>query len=245
MPKLRNQTSDTGKERPKLRANIQLPPLFSGAITETSSFYSSFHCSPQDALVFSDLSTYTLAITAHPPDQRDAATLPSEMKLFFRYDAHIEHAAKKINFWKAQTPFLILGAVPTPTSVGKCTCVCIFELGHVWLPEPKLVSDNDPRIRYGTLYRRAEITTNTIEFEIMSEPFVHNEWFGYSPVMHVRTRIGEDRYIQISARTIRDVLETLRRGNGGLTGIKFSIRKKGPERTSGFEGFRIEDFTNS
>ena len=77
----------------------------------------------------------------------------------------------------------------------------------------------------------------------MSEPFVNNESFGYCPVMHVRTRTGQDRYIQVGARSIRDVLENLRSGDASLTGIKFSIRKKNTDRMSGFEGFRIREFT--
>jgi len=243
MPKSSKQSPNKGKGTPKLRGQIQLTALFSGRITETTNFYSSFHCSLQDALAFSDLSTYKPAITAHPAEHENAAASLSPVKLFFRHEAHIQHAAKQIHFWKAQTPFLIIGAVPTPNLVGKCTCVCMSEPGHVLLPEPKIPRANDPRIKYGTLYLRAEITTNTTEFEIMSEPFVNNESFGYCPVMHVRTRTGQDRYIQVGARSIRNVLENLRSGDASLTGIKFSIRKKNTDRMSGFEGFRIREFT--
>lgn len=245
MPKPSNQSPNTGKAAPQFRGNLKLSPLFSGAITETASFYSSFHCSPQEALVFADLSTYKAATTAHPPNQKDAAASPSAVKLFFEHGEHIKHKAKQIQFWKAQTPFLIIGAMPAPNSVGKCICVCLTEPELVLLPTPELFLTHQPRIKYGTLYDRSPITANTTEFEIMSEPFVNNESWGYCPVIHVRTRTGQDRYIQVGARSIRDVLENLRSGDAGLTGIKFSIRKKDTAQTSGFEGFRIQEFTKS
>lgn len=244
MPSTKKQPPKTPEGKPKLRGNLTLLPLFSGAITETSTFYSSFHCSPQDALTFSDLGTYDKGTTAIKADHKDAAS-PRPVKLFFEHGEHIKHKAKQIQFWKAQTPFLIIGAVPAPNSVGKCICVCLTEPELVLLPTPELFLTHQPRIKYGTLYDRSRITANTTEFEIMSEPFVNNESWGYCPVIHVRTRTGQDRYIQVGARSIRDVLENLRSGDAGLTGIKFSIRKKDTAQTSGFEGFRIQQFTKS
>lgn len=162
---------------------------------------------------------------------------PRPVKLFFEHGEHIKHKPKQIQFWKAQTPFLIIGAMPAPNSVGKCICVCLTEPELVLLPTPEPFLTHQPRIKYGTLYDRSPITANTTEFEIMSEPFVNNESWGYCPVIHVRTRTGQDRYIQVGARSIRDVLENLRSGDAGLTGLNLASERKTRPKHPDLKGF--------
>ena len=88
-----------------------------------------------------------------------------------------------------------------------------------------------------TEYSPLRVTTQWLAIEIMSEPRVLLSYRGYNPLLIVK--VDEKRLIRslfISAKSIAEPLEEMRLDNGGLfTGLRFNIRKTGPEKTALYE----------
>lgn len=60
---------------------------------------------------------------------------------------------------------------------------------------------------------------------------------GYAPVLPVRkTTTGQDYILYISAKSLTEQLEPLRKNNGDqFTGLKFSIRKESEDKMAKYE----------
>ena len=76
-----------------------------------------------------------------------------------------------------------------------------------------------------------------IELEIVSEPDVVLTFKGYVPILQVREiSTGSEYRFYISAKSLAEPLEKLRRNNGGIfTGIHFSVRKESINQMAKYE----------
>ena len=76
-----------------------------------------------------------------------------------------------------------------------------------------------------------------IELEVVSEADVMLNVRGYAPVLRVRKRrTGVEYFLYISAKSLADPLEELRRENGGLfEGLRIRVRKQSSDRMSKYE----------
>ena len=82
-----------------------------------------------------------------------------------------------------------------------------------------------------------KITTEWIDLEVLSEADVLLTYKGYAPILLVRV-VGKKipRVLYINAKSIATQLEEMRSDNkGNFTGLKFRIRKTGPEKTAVYE----------
>ena len=82
-----------------------------------------------------------------------------------------------------------------------------------------------------------KVGTGWIEVEIISEPDVVLTIRGYAPILRVRkSRTGVEYSLYISAKSIADPLEELRKNNAGIfLGIQLRIRKESMERMAKYE----------
>ena len=82
-----------------------------------------------------------------------------------------------------------------------------------------------------------KVSTGWIELEIISEPDVVLTFKGYAPILKMhKSRTGVEYMLYISAKSLAEPLEELRKNNGGIfKGIQLRIRKKGMEKTSKYE----------
>ena len=82
-----------------------------------------------------------------------------------------------------------------------------------------------------------KVSTGWIELEIISEPEVVLTFRGYAPILRVRkfkTRV--EYLLYISAKSIAEPLEELRKNNAGIfKGIRLRIRKESMEQISKYE----------
>ena len=81
------------------------------------------------------------------------------------------------------------------------------------------------------------VGTGWIELEIVSESDVVLTFKGYTPILRVRNcRTGLEYLLYISARSLAEPLETLRKNNAGIfRGIRFLIRKESMEKMAKYE----------
>ena len=82
-----------------------------------------------------------------------------------------------------------------------------------------------------------KITTEWIDLEVLSGADVLLTFKGYAPILLVRV-LGKKipRVLYINAKSIATELEDMRSDNrGNFTGLKFRIRKSGPEKTDVYE----------
>ena len=88
-----------------------------------------------------------------------------------------------------------------------------------------------------------KVSTGWIELEIVSEPDVILTFRGYTPILQVRkVRTGVEYQLYISAKSLAEPLEELRKGNvGTFKGIRFRIRKESMEQMAKYEIERIDD----
>lgn len=86
------------------------------------------------------------------------------------------------------------------------------------------------------------VGTGWIELEVISQPDVSLTFKGYVPFVHVRKiRTGVEYGLYISAKSVAEPLEELRKNNGrSFEGIKIRIRKESMERMSKYE---LEELT--
>lgn len=82
-----------------------------------------------------------------------------------------------------------------------------------------------------------KVSTGWIELEIISEPNVVLTYKGYAPILQVRKISNNLEYIfYISARSLGESLETLRKNNDGLfNGIQFRVRKTDATQMAPYE----------
>ena len=73
--------------------------------------------------------------------------------------------------------------------------------------------------------------------EIISEPDVVLTFKGYTPILQVRKiKTGSEYRFYISAKSLAESLEELRRNNGGVfKGIQFCVRKESMDRMAKYE----------
>ena len=87
-----------------------------------------------------------------------------------------------------------------------------------------------------------KVSTGWIELEIISEPDVVLTFKGYAPILQVRKISNNLEYIfYISARSLGESLETLRKNNDGLfNGIQFRVRKTDATQMAPYEVEALE-----
>ena len=82
-----------------------------------------------------------------------------------------------------------------------------------------------------------KVSTGWIELEVISEAEVVLTFKGYAPVLRVRKLSNDLEYIlYISARSLGESLEAMRKNNQGLfAGIQFRIRKESIDQMAKYE----------
>ena len=82
-----------------------------------------------------------------------------------------------------------------------------------------------------------KVSTGWIELEVISEPDVVLTFRGYAPILRVRKSKTHVEYLlYISAKSIAEPLEELRKNNAGVfKGIRLRIRKESMEQISKYE----------
>jgi len=161
-----------------------------------------------------------------------------------RPSARITLTKKDVTFRAAEVPLVVFGSIDDLPDDASVLCIVTRNFDVSAVSKEQAIGAAEAIVKYGTMYERLQLNTYWTELEVLSEPFVTNESWGYCPIVYVRTRLGESKYLQVSARSIRDLLESIRRSDSGLAGIKIRIRKKTAAQESGFEGYRIADFSN-
>jgi hypothetical protein len=86
-------------------------------------------------------------------------------------------------------------------------------------------------------YAPLRVTTAWLDIEVISEPQVQLTYRGYVPALVVTIQGKKiPRSLFIAAKSIAQPLEEMRQDNNGLfKGLKFKLRKSGPEQTAGYE----------
>ncbi len=87
-----------------------------------------------------------------------------------------------------------------------------------------------------------KVGTGWIELEIISEPDVVLTFKGYAPILHVKKISNDLEYIfYISARSLGESLESLRKNNDGLfKDIQFRVRKTDATQMAPYEVETLE-----
>ena len=82
-----------------------------------------------------------------------------------------------------------------------------------------------------------KVGTGWIPLEIISEPNVVLTFRGYAPILRVqKCRTGVEYSLYISAKSLAEPLEELRKNNDGIfKGIRLRIRKESMEQMSKYE----------
>lgn len=88
-----------------------------------------------------------------------------------------------------------------------------------------------------TKHAPIKINTEWIDLEVLSEADVLLTFRGYAPVLLVKVHGKKiPRVLYITAKSIATQLEDMRSDNrGSFLGLKFRIRKSGPEKTAVYE----------
>ena len=82
-----------------------------------------------------------------------------------------------------------------------------------------------------------KVSTEWLELEIISEVDVVLTTFGYAPFLQVKEMTTDSEYgFYISAKSLADSLEKLRKDNNGIfEGIQFRVRKENIDRKARYE----------
>lgn len=82
-----------------------------------------------------------------------------------------------------------------------------------------------------------KVGTEWIELEVISEPDVVLTFKGYAPILRVREiRTGSEYRFYISAKSLAEPLEELKRNNSGIfIGIQFCVRKEGMDKMAKYK----------
>jgi hypothetical protein len=226
---------------PKLRGYANIPALFSTEIIKLNGGTAVFECKKREFTVFAELNEEAMT-RGQGQLPLTKAESPAPIVILQTTDG-LEIIDGEVEIRSAQIPRAIFGRVNELKDNDVIVCVVTPYDDLPFLAKSISAVVDPVRVRYGTLYERVKLNDYWTELEVMSEPFVNNESFGYCPVIHVRTRTGENKYLQVSPRSIRDILESMRSSGTGLIGIKLRIRKKTAAQESGFEGYRIAKFS--
>ena len=71
-----------------------------------------------------------------------------------------------------------------------------------------------------------KVTTDWTDVEIISEPYVILTIRGYAPAVTIKNQNGEELGFYLSAKSLSDKVEELRKkNNNNFTGIKFKVKK--------------------
>lgn len=80
------------------------------------------------------------------------------------------------------------------------------------------------------------VTTEWTSVTVVDGPDVVCTFRGYTPVLPVRRdKEGDSRLLYISAKSLMEALEPLRRANGGFQGLQFSVRKESKDKYARYE----------
>ena len=84
---------------------------------------------------------------------------------------------------------------------------------------------------------KLDVRTGWIELAIISEPFVVMTFKGYVPAVNVRVvRTGLEYMLYVSARSLAEALEPLRKANSGrFRGLQFEIHKASDDKMAKYE----------
>ena len=84
---------------------------------------------------------------------------------------------------------------------------------------------------------KLDVRTGWIDVTITSEPFVVMTFKGYAPAVNVRVvRTGLDYLLYISAKSLAEGLEPMRKANEGhFKGLQFGIRKAAEDKFAKYE----------
>jgi hypothetical protein len=79
-----------------------------------------------------------------------------------------------------------------------------------------------------------KIDTEPVRVQVLSEPYVVFNRFGYAPVIDVWVKKRKREYIMyLSAKSLGQGIEAIRQSNqSGFKGLEFWIRKETAEKTS-------------
>jgi len=225
-----------------IRGRASIPPVLKCLVTCYEDQVAYFVCFKHQLDLIVDLSSCLL-----PRGQKQLsfeAKTPRMPIVVLHQSARMTITEDEISFRGAEVPMMIFGSLDDLSPEDEVFCI-VTENSNVSAVSKDLgVAAAEKIVRYGTLYPRVHPNTYWTELEILSEPFVTNESWGYCPIVHVKTRNGESKYLSVQPRSIRDMLEGFRASDVGLVGIKIRIRKKTSAQESGFEGYRIQDFSS-
>ncbi len=228
------------KER-TIRGRANIPIVFKCPVTWYEDQIAYFVCLKQQLDLISDFSG------CHLPRGQKQLTFEAKKIgmpiVVIQQSARMTITESEISFRGAETPLVIFGTLDDLSPDDEAFCVVTKNSNISAISKSLSVGSSEKIVRFGTLYQRVQLNTYWTELEIVSEPFVTNESWGYCPIVHVKTRVGDSKYLSVQPRSIRDLLEGFRSSDSGLVGMKIRIRKKTASQESGFEGFRIQEFS--
>lgn len=80
------------------------------------------------------------------------------------------------------------------------------------------------------------VSTDWTDIQILTDPFVIYTKRGYSPVLLVEELNTEEKCLLfVSAKSLSEFLEKLRKERGALVGVNVRVRKRGEEKFSTYE----------
>lgn len=224
-----------------IRGRASIPTTFQCPVTWYANKVAYFACYKQQLDLIADLSG------CHFPQKQQQLSRDSKGTelpiVVLQQSARMTITEDEISFRGAEVPLVIFGSLEALSAEDEVFCVVTKSASASAVSKDMSVGSTEKITRYGTLYERVQLNTYWTELEIISEPFVNNESWGYCPIVHVKTRLGDSKYLSAQPRSIRDLLESLRGSTSGLIGMKIRIRKKSSAQESGFEGFRIQEFS--
>lgn len=222
------------------RANI--PPVYTSDVTWFEDDIAYWVCYKHELAAFIDISNCKQTKgQKNLQFEKESVGTPI---ILLRPSVRIKITSRHVSFRAAEVPLVIFGGLEELADDALVFCIVTKNSDISAISKDQVLGTAESIVKYGTMYERLQLSTYWTELEVLSEPFVTNESWGYCPVVHVRTRLGESKYLQVSPRSIRDLLEGFRRSDSGLVGIKIRVRKKTAAQESGFEGYRITDFSS-
>lgn len=229
------------KNKP-IKGRASIPAVFSCPVAWYDDQIAYFACFKEHLDLIADLSGCRLP-RGQKQFELERASLGIPL-VILQNSARMTISKSQIAFRGAEAPLLIFGAIDNLASQDVVFCVVINSSTVSAVSKELSIGVAERIVRYGTLFEKVQLNTYWTELEILSEPFVTNESWGYCPIIHVKTRLGESKYLSVQPRSIRDLLESFRSSDSGIIGIKIRIRKKSTAQESGFEGYQIQAFSS-
>jgi len=89
---------------------------------------------------------------------------------------------------------------------------------------------------------RSRVGTEWTCIQVLSDPFVIYKRLGYAPVILVEVLESELRCLLfVSAKSLADCLEPIRKRQGTLVGLNIRVRRKGEDRFSEYDVEELAD----